>query len=37
MVDFDPRFEVMPGTQQKPSAIYRAAAYQAVPDRMIAE
>ena len=27
MVDFDPRFEVMPGTQEKPPVVYRAAAY----------
>ena len=37
MVDFDPRFEVMPGTQEKPPVVYRAAAYQAVPEQIIAE
>ena len=37
MVDFDPRFEVMPGTQEKPPVVYHAAAYQAVPEQIIAE
>jgi alkyl sulfatase BDS1-like metallo-beta-lactamase superfamily hydrolase len=37
MVDFDPRFEVMPGTHSKGSAIYHAAGYQAVPEQIIAE
>jgi hypothetical protein len=37
MVGFDPRFEVMPGTHEKPSAVYHAAAYQAVPEKIIAE
>jgi alkyl sulfatase BDS1-like metallo-beta-lactamase superfamily hydrolase len=36
MVDFDPRFEVMPGTSEKPPVVYRAA-YQAVPEQIIAE
>jgi alkyl sulfatase BDS1-like metallo-beta-lactamase superfamily hydrolase len=37
MVDFDPRFEVMPGTKLKPELVYHAEAYQAVPERIIAE
>lgn len=37
MVDFDPRFEVMPGTQEKSPLVYRAAAYQATPEKVIAE
>jgi alkyl sulfatase BDS1-like metallo-beta-lactamase superfamily hydrolase len=37
MVDFDPRFEVTPGTREKPPVVYRAAAHQAVPDQIIAE
>ncbi|RAI43299.1 alkyl/aryl-sulfatase [Rhodoplanes roseus] len=37
MVDFDPRFEVMPGTRHPAGPIYHADAYQAVPDRAIAE
>ena len=37
MVDFDPRFEVMPGTMRKPALVYHAEAYQAVPERIIAE
>ncbi|MFL9828837.1 alkyl sulfatase C-terminal domain-containing protein, partial [Rhodoplanes sp. SY1] len=37
MVDFDPRFEVMPGTKARPAAVQHADAYQAVPERIIAE
>ena len=37
MVDFDPRFEVMPGTHEKRSVVYHAAAYQAIPEKIIAE
>ncbi len=37
MVDFDPRFEIMPGTRGKAEAIAHAEAYQAVPERIIAE
>ncbi|MHB2170006.1 alkyl/aryl-sulfatase [Alsobacter sp. R-9] len=37
MVDFDPRFEVMPGTAAKSSSVHHAQAYQAVPEKIIAE
>lgn len=37
MVDFDPRFEVLPGTKLTPQAVQHADAYQAVPERVIAE
>ncbi|WP_414474645.1 alkyl/aryl-sulfatase [Microvirga sp. M2] len=37
MADFDPRFEVLPGTHVNPPLLYRAAAYQAVPEQIIAE
>jgi alkyl sulfatase BDS1-like metallo-beta-lactamase superfamily hydrolase len=37
MVDFDPRFEVMPGTHGKGQAIYQAKAFEAVPDKIMAE
>jgi len=36
MVDFDPRFEIMPGTKGI-TAVAHANPYQAVPDRIIAE
>lgn len=37
MVDFDPRFEVMPGTKASPGGVAHADAYQAVPERIIPE
>ena len=37
MVDFDPRFEIMPGTKLRPEAVAHAEAYQAVPGKTIAE
>jgi alkyl sulfatase BDS1-like metallo-beta-lactamase superfamily hydrolase len=37
MVDFDPRFEIMPGTKLRPEAVAHAEAYQAVPRKTIAE
>jgi alkyl sulfatase BDS1-like metallo-beta-lactamase superfamily hydrolase len=37
MVDFDPRFEIMPGTKFRPEAVAHAEAYQAVPGKTIAE
>jgi alkyl sulfatase BDS1-like metallo-beta-lactamase superfamily hydrolase len=37
MVDFDPRFQVMPGTKAKTNAAYHAQAYEAVPQTIIAE
>ena len=37
MVDFDPRFEVMPGTKGLKTAVARADPYKAVPERIIAE
>jgi len=37
MVDFDPRFEIMPGTKAKTTAVAHAEPYQAVPERIIAE
>jgi alkyl sulfatase BDS1-like metallo-beta-lactamase superfamily hydrolase len=37
MVDFDPRFEVLPGTRLAGAAVARANAYQAVPGAMIPE
>jgi alkyl sulfatase BDS1-like metallo-beta-lactamase superfamily hydrolase len=36
MVDFDPRFEIMPGTKTR-TELARADAYEAVPGRPIAE
>ena len=36
MVDFDPRFEIMPGTRSR-SAVAHADPYQAVPEAIIAE
>ena len=36
MVDFDPRFEIMPGTKGR-AQVARADPYQAVPERIIAE
>ncbi|MBS0251188.1 MAG: MBL fold metallo-hydrolase [Proteobacteria bacterium] len=37
MVDFDPRFEIMPGTHGKAEVVAHADAYQAVPENVIAE
>jgi alkyl sulfatase BDS1-like metallo-beta-lactamase superfamily hydrolase len=37
MVDFDPRFEIMPGTKARTSTVAHHDAYQAVPEKIIAE
>ncbi len=37
MVDFDPRFEIMPGTKARTGTVAHAEPYQAVPERIIAE
>ena len=37
MVDFDPRFEIMPGTAARAPAIAHADPYEAVPGQTIAE
>ena len=37
MVDFEPRFEIMPGTKQKIAEVVHADPYQAVPEQIIAE
>jgi len=37
MVDFDPRFEIMPGTKAKSAKVAHADGYQAVPRQTIAE
>ncbi|MDB5597332.1 MAG: metallo-beta-lactamase superfamily protein [Hyphomicrobiales bacterium] len=37
MVDFDPRFEIMPGTRARTTSVAHADAYQAVPRKTIAE
>ncbi|UPY35623.1 alkyl sulfatase dimerization domain-containing protein [Sediminicoccus sp. KRV36] len=37
MVDFDPRFEILPGTKARGEAIMHADAYQAVPGGVIPE
>jgi alkyl sulfatase BDS1-like metallo-beta-lactamase superfamily hydrolase len=37
LVDFDPRFEIMPGTKLRTEAVAHAEAYQAVPRKTIAE
>jgi alkyl sulfatase BDS1-like metallo-beta-lactamase superfamily hydrolase len=37
MVDFDPRFEIMPGTKAKDGKVGHADAYKAVPRQSIAE
>jgi alkyl sulfatase BDS1-like metallo-beta-lactamase superfamily hydrolase len=37
MVDFDPRFEIMPGTKARTSKVAHADPYQAVPEKIIAE
>lgn len=37
MVDFDPRFEIMPGTKGRTAQVAHADPYQAVPEKIIAE
>jgi alkyl sulfatase BDS1-like metallo-beta-lactamase superfamily hydrolase len=37
LVDFDPRFEIMPGTKASGAAVARADPYEAVPRQTIAE
>jgi linear primary-alkylsulfatase len=37
MVDFDPRFEVMPGTKSRTANVAHANPYEAVPEKVIAE
>jgi alkyl sulfatase BDS1-like metallo-beta-lactamase superfamily hydrolase len=37
MVDFDPRFEIMPGSKARTGAVAHAEPYQVVPERIIAE
>ena len=37
MVDFDPRFEILPGTKQQGTTVAHADAYQAVPRQTVAE
>ena len=37
MVDFDPRFEVTPGTKARTTQVPHANPYEAVPERIIAE
>lgn len=37
MVDFDPRFEIMPGTKAPTAKVAQADPYQAVPEKIIAE
>jgi hypothetical protein len=37
MVDFDPRFEIMPGTMIRPDVVAHADPYEAVPRQTIAE
>ncbi len=37
MVDFDPRFEIMPGTRAKPMQVAHADPYEAVPGKPVAE
>lgn len=37
MVDFDPRFEIMPGTKARTAKVAHADPYQAVPEKIIAE
>ena len=37
MVDFDPRFEIMPGTKARTTKLTHADPYQAVPEKIIAE
>lgn len=37
MVDFDPRFEIMPGTKLRTATMTNADPYQAMPEKIIAE
>ncbi len=37
MVDFDPRFEIMPGTKSRTGAVAHADPYAALPEKIIAE
>lgn len=37
MVDFDPRFQIMPGTKVRDTGAAKAGAYEAVPRQTIAE
>jgi alkyl sulfatase BDS1-like metallo-beta-lactamase superfamily hydrolase len=37
MVDFDPRFEIMPGTKTRAAKVAHSDPYQAVPEKIIAE
>jgi hypothetical protein len=37
MVDFDPRFEILPGTKARTSTVAHANPYEAVPGKPIAE
>jgi alkyl sulfatase BDS1-like metallo-beta-lactamase superfamily hydrolase len=37
MVDFDPRFEIMPGTREQMAFVAHADAFEAVPEKVIAE
>ena len=37
MIDFDPRFEIMPGTKARGPAVAHADPYEAVPGAAIAE
>jgi alkyl sulfatase BDS1-like metallo-beta-lactamase superfamily hydrolase len=37
MVDFDPRFEIMPGTMLRPDVVAHADPYEAVPRQTVAE
>jgi alkyl sulfatase BDS1-like metallo-beta-lactamase superfamily hydrolase len=37
MVDFDPRFEIMPGTREQMAFVAHADPFEAVPEKVIAE
>jgi alkyl sulfatase BDS1-like metallo-beta-lactamase superfamily hydrolase len=37
MVDFDPRFEIMPGTKARTAKVSHADPYQALPEKIIPE
>ena len=37
MVDFDPRFEIMPGTKARDAKVAHADSYEATPRQTIAE
>jgi alkyl sulfatase BDS1-like metallo-beta-lactamase superfamily hydrolase len=37
MVDFDPRFEIMPGTKARETELVEANPYEAVPGQPVAE